>query len=271
MFRMSDDKCRLSGAECFIGDHYDVWIVDLGRAASVRPKLHTLLDPEERRRAARFLRPEVGDRFAVARGVLRLLLGCYLAQDPARLRFVTGPFGKPYLRTGDAGASLDFNVSHSGDIAAYAFSGLGLVGVDVEWIRVVRDMGGLLRRVGTPEERRRFRQTIAPEQQRWFFRLWTRKEAVAKAIGEGMHLPFDRLEVMPEASRAAAIPDASRLSVPAGPNRPASAWAIRDFPFQAAYCGAIATPLELPGPVRLWKLDVIPEGRFQASPAGRID
>ncbi len=268
---MSGAACGLKGAACSTGEFFDVWTVDLAQAASCGTLLLPLLDPEERRRAARFLRPEVGDRFAAARGLLRLLLGRYLERDPARLVFRTGKFGKPFLRAVETPAAFDFNVSHSGDIAAFAFSGRGRVGVDVEWIRTVRDMEGLLRRVGTPEERQRFRAAAAERRQRWFFRLWTRKEAVAKAIGEGMHLPFDRLEVMPpESAQPAGMATCCRLDVPAAEHRDSSRWLIRDFPFQDAYCGAIATPRELPGPVRLWRLQLVSDGLFEASPAGRI-
>ena len=266
---MTRDRPSVHGGETLTGDFYDVWTVDLGQAAAVSQCLRPLLDADELRRATRFLRPELGDRFCAARGLLRLLLARYLNEDPRRLRFRAGQFGKPELIGDDREPPLAFNVSHSGDVAAYCVSRCGPVGVDVEWMRTVGSMERLLTRVGTAAEQRRFRSMSPTDRQAWFFRLWTRKEAVAKAIGEGMRLPFDRLHVMNQpVGFDPALPTAVRLLVPGREGESSTEWTIRDLPSGNAYCGAVATPVGIPGPVRQWRLAVGVGGQFAASRVG---
>src|SRR5207253_323259 len=109
------------------------------------------LAPDEQARAARFYRPEFGRRFAVARGVLRTLLARYAGAEPAAVRFAYGPQGKPALAE-PGGTSLRFNVSHSGELAYYAFAWGREVGIDVERIRPLSDDLRLAERFFSPAE-----------------------------------------------------------------------------------------------------------------------
>ena len=59
--------------------------------------LHATLSADERGRAARFHFERDRKHFIAARGLLRELLGRYLARAPASLRFAYGPRGKPFL------------------------------------------------------------------------------------------------------------------------------------------------------------------------------
>ena len=76
------------------------------------------------------------------------------------------------------GRAVDFNVSHSGNLVACALSDAGPVGMDIEKIRPVN-----------PDS---FRLYLTPAERRWasgddrrFFTLWTGKESVVKAHGQG--------------------------------------------------------------------------------------
>ena len=77
------------------------------------------------------------------------------------------------------GVTHDFNLTHSGALLACALTDNGMVGIDVEWVRPLRD-------------ERMFRQILAPQEilpadadDHLFFQYWTRKEAVIKAEGSG--------------------------------------------------------------------------------------
>ena len=63
---------------------------------------HTLT-AEECQRAERYVFEKDRTHFVVARGLLRVLLGRYLRQDPQHLRFTYGPYGKPALATDTGG------------------------------------------------------------------------------------------------------------------------------------------------------------------------
>ncbi len=83
--------------------------------------------------------------------------------------------GRPFLAEGPA-----FSLSHSGIYCALAI-GEGRVGIDIE--RMEEAGLGALEAAATPEEQAMITEGDAL---RRFYTLWTRKEALAKAIGTGL-------------------------------------------------------------------------------------
>jgi len=156
-----------------------VWGAGLGGPA---PNASELLSESERRRAARFVRAEDGRRWMLARAIVRELLGSYLDLHPAALRFTAGPNGKPTVADG----SLHFSVSHSDDVALYAFSLDREVGIDVEVVRRPLDEHALARRAFGEQEAERLRVLEPPLRRREFLRLWVRHEAALKCSGAGL-------------------------------------------------------------------------------------
>jgi 4'-phosphopantetheinyl transferase len=161
-------------------DVVDVWRVDL---AGTTDLVADLLSPDEQERAARFRQDVHRRRWKHARGVLRALVGVYLGDDPQTLRFATGPYGKPEV---EPPSRLRFNVSHSEEVALFAFTFHRAVGVDVEIGDRLFDAEALARQVLGDEDARRIGQLIPPDRQREFLRLWTRYEAELKCRGLGV-------------------------------------------------------------------------------------
>jgi 4'-phosphopantetheinyl transferase len=157
-----------------------VWRANLAR---VPEALGELLSDEERARAERFPRGRDGRLWAASRGVLRSLLGGYLTSDPARLQIAAGPHGKPAVRTS---IPLSFNLSHSSDLALFAFTTLGSVGVDVEVARRPIDTVALAGRVLGADAAARLERLEGTEREQQFLRLWVRHEASLKCLGTGM-------------------------------------------------------------------------------------
>lgn len=113
-----------------------VWQANQNAPSSLLHRLQQLLSEEERvRRASRFAFARDRHHFIVARGVLRAILGHYLRVDPGSLRFETNAYGKPSLVQARAQPWLRFNLAHSHELALYAFSYAGEVGIDVEYMR----------------------------------------------------------------------------------------------------------------------------------------
>jgi len=159
----------------------DVWLANL---TTVDKRVEQLLCEHERERAARLL----GDRHRVlwrrSRGVLRALLGRYLEADPIALRFVEDERGKPTLAEL---ATVSFNLSHSGALAAYAFCADAAVGVDVERDRRALDEIAIAARVLGDATAARLRALADPRaRRREFLRAWTRYEAELKCLGMGI-------------------------------------------------------------------------------------
>ena len=159
-----------------------VWVADLEPAPGEAARRMAATSDVERERASRFRRREDADRYLSAHGVLRLILADYLACGPLALRFSTRANGKPDLEDG----RLAFNLSHSGALALIAVARRRQVGIDVELVRPVPDLQSLAVRVCTPEELQTLATLAEPHRERAFFAMWTRKEALAKATGEGI-------------------------------------------------------------------------------------
>ena len=154
----------------------------------------SLLDTDEEQRARRFHRERDRNRFRSRRAFLRTVLGRYLASPPAQLRFGTGPQGKPHLvgtpsAAGRSSLDLRFNLSVSEDRFVVAVAHEREVGVDVEFRRPDVELDALAERVYADVEKRAWAEharTEGEDRARAFFRVWTRKEAVLKATGEGL-------------------------------------------------------------------------------------
>jgi 4'-phosphopantetheinyl transferase len=141
----------------------------------------------DRLEAARARRlPATRAQALAARAALRGVLGACLGEDPRRVPLLEGP-GKPRLE-GD----LEFSLSHSSGLALLAVGRSVRVGADVERERAVPYLRELVERFFGEEERGRLRELQGAERRRCFFRLWTRREAAAKALGLGILEFFQR-------------------------------------------------------------------------------
>ncbi|MDX5566337.1 4'-phosphopantetheinyl transferase superfamily protein [Streptomyces sp. ID05-04B] len=179
------------------------------RLGDARADLLTLLDPVERGRHDETVAPADRARFLVGCALSRLLLGELLDLPPADvpLRRVCprcgGPHGKVRLDTPGAPAPYDFSVTHSGALVGVAVSSDGAVGLDVEDCEVPVDVEGAARTALSGTELAALHALPPAERGPAFLRVWTRKEAVLKALGVGLRMPLRGLEVSsPEAPPA---------------------------------------------------------------------
>jgi 4'-phosphopantetheinyl transferase len=144
-----------------------------------------VLSADERARASRFVFERDRIRYVAARSFLRHIVAACIGGDPVGLSFSYGPHGRPRL-SASHGLVPDFNLSHTGDLAMLAVSWAAPVGVDVEAVRPTPDMPGLASQVMHPAELLAFGRLPPSEQTEAFFTLWTRKEALLKAMGVGL-------------------------------------------------------------------------------------
>lgn len=172
----------------------DIWIANLELSPARLSDLTSALSADEIARADRFKFERDRQRFIAARGTLRVLLGRYLDQDPARLRFNYGPHGKPALTGLGHGRSLYFNVSHSGGRALYAVTEAGDVGVDLEMMQDDFPVEDVAAHVFTAAEMAALLQVSGVERNVRFFTYWTRKEAYCKAMGVGITFDPRRID-----------------------------------------------------------------------------
>jgi 4'-phosphopantetheinyl transferase len=162
------------------GGEVHVWLV---RSADDE-LVASLLDDEERGRAARFAFEHSTQLYTAAHGALRVVLGCYLDADPRALAFATTADGKPFLSR--PRRPVEFNLAHSGTVAAVAVASDRAVGVDVEQRRARTREPQLARRIMTPAEHTRYEALDEVARRDYFFDVWARKEALLKTTGEGI-------------------------------------------------------------------------------------
>lgn len=160
-----------------------------------RAGLAQLLGAEERARAARFRLEEHSRRFVVAHARLRQNLSALLGTEPAALTLESGAHGKPRLAGTTATSSLEFNLSHSGNVGLLGWAWKRAIGVDIEFWRSMSDEPALVRRYFSPTEIAAYEGCAAHERTRAFFNCWTRKEAYVKAVGRGLGLALDSFDV----------------------------------------------------------------------------
>ena len=171
----------------------EVWQAPLDVGAESVVRFTELLSPDERLRAQRFHYERDRRRYVVARGVLRVLLGDYLGTPPASIAFGYTKYGKPVVA--EPAAQIQFNLSHSEERALYAISRSRRLGVDIEYLNRDIDHEGLAKRFFAPGEYAALQRMRKSGRRRAFLACWTRKEAVAKALGRGLLLPLDQFEV----------------------------------------------------------------------------
>ena len=199
-------------------DHPEVcvWHAELNPSPDTISGLHDLLADDERHRLSHIRLERDRRRFIVAHGALRDLLGQYLGIHPRQIRFGRSTSGKPALHP-DSGSQLAFNLAHSADLALIAIASGADVGVDVEHVSFETDGLDVARHWFSAAEAHAL--DAMPDRQRThaFYDLWTRREAWAKARGDGL--------AMPEAILSA------------GPGREWSVFPLRPAP---GYVGALA-------------------------------
>lgn len=153
------------------------------------------LSDEERAHCRSFRRDQDRLAYAAAHCLLYRALGQTLGLSRASLLIARDAMGKPFLAT-PGHSALEFSISHTEGMVAVALRADGKVGVDVE----ARDRRGVpeddLAAFGLSAAEIAYLASIDEAQRSdAFIAWWTAREAVAKADGRGLSLPFGQIAV----------------------------------------------------------------------------
>jgi 4'-phosphopantetheinyl transferase len=140
------------------------------------------LDVEERARCAACHTAADAERYLVAHGVLRQILGRRLAQPPAQVQFTRSASGQPLLT---AASGVTFSLTHGSRHGLVAIGERVRIGVDLEDGAAPTDLLNVARLVCTAQEMRILITAPPPLRPAIFLFFWVRKEAVLKALGTG--------------------------------------------------------------------------------------
>lgn len=214
-------------------DEVHVWRASLDGPEARAGELLAVLDPEERKRAERFRFRKDGERFVVARGTLRTLLGLYLDKRPSEVSLSYGSYGKPALGHESGAHPVRFNLSHSNALSLYAFAVGREVGIDVEYVRAGLASEEISERFFSAGEVAALRALDPGFKTEAFFNCWTRKEAYIKARGEGLSHPLHRFAVSMVPGEPAALLSAD------GDSEEVSRWSLRELKPAPGYAAAL--------------------------------
>jgi 4'-phosphopantetheinyl transferase len=184
----------------------------------------SVLSPRERLRAERIIAPRRA-RFVYVHAAMRSILARYAGCCAASLEIEEGAHGKPSL-AGDP--LVQFNLSHSGDVALLAVAAAP-VGIDIERVRPVGDLGSVVRRWLSPAEQMALARLSGEARLQAFFRCWTSKESYLKARGLGLAADLGSFDVRVEPR----LPARLLAARPATPD--AIDWTLFDVPAPAGY------------------------------------
>jgi len=222
-------------ANLCLGRHeIHVWRAMLEVGPSRIRSLWQILSNDEQERADRFRFQKDRQRFIAARGLLRTILGRYLAVEPGLLQFRYSSTGKPALDGNSSDSTLHFNLSHSVGLALYAFTRAREVGIDVEFLQPSISNERIPEQFFSPREAAAIRALPPQGQPEALLACWTRKEAYLKARGDGLAHRLDEFEVTLAPGEPAAL-----LSTAVNPQE-ASRWSLHFLEPAPGYLAALA-------------------------------
>lgn len=125
-------------------------------------------------------------------------------------------YGRPSIP-----GAIDFNISHSGTLVLCAVSANESIGIDVEALKPINKTD--FYNCWTPAEAKAIYHD--PEEYKTFYSHWTKKEAVVKAIGNGLNIPLTDIEIKGDLATVAHHGN----------------WYVKEIPFSEKYIAHLAT------------------------------
>ena len=219
--------------------HIHVWPINLSITPVQEKRFLSVLSPDELERVHRIRLLTQKQRTIAARGALRHILAQYLKMAANDIQLAYNEHQKPYLAMA-AQQFLHFNLTHSKDQALLAVTRNYPIGIDIEKIESKFNLD-IAKRYFSTTENQALAQLPAQEQVLAFFRLWSRKEAMVKAIGMGLSLPLSSFSVSPH--------DETEM-ITIGTQR----WSLMPIPLYQDFAAAVATSQTVKT-ISYWRLD----------------
>lgn len=173
-----------------------IWHLDLNSLQKSPRELINYLTNDELERHASYVFDIHREQFAKRRYLLKSVLALYLERDVKQVRLSRHAGGKPYLCHNVYKSDITFNYSHSGECVVVAIAKNNPVGVDVEKIDAIAKIGAIAKMIMSEAEYHQFCQADGKRKLQTFYRLWSRKESVVKALGTGLSYPIWKLEFL---------------------------------------------------------------------------
>ena len=215
-----------------------VWIISINDSPFKLDAALQLLPEEELIRAGSIVFENDRRQYIIERAVLRLILSKYLdIGAPEDIAFSYTALGKPYI----PGSSYSFNFSNTTELAVLAVSRSGEVGIDIEYMNRRLPTTAIINKCFSSIERLTYVNLPVDQRLKYFFHIWTAKEAYTKATGKGITIPLNTISIY------SSPPDRkTSIHTPQESNENQN-WIIHDLGLGNPYIGSLATSSELSG------------------------
>jgi 4'-phosphopantetheinyl transferase len=214
-----------------------IWSIPLSDSDSGVRFYRGFLSPDELERASRFRFEPHRSQFVLTRGTLRSLLGTYLGISPRGISFQYSDHNKPAVQESGNEQRIEFNLSHTEGTAVFAFTRGRRIGVDIEKLRSDFEADEIAERFFSYAERAALREIPAAHRYEFFFRVWTRKEAYIKALGEGLSHPLHQFDV--------SLTDSAALLATRPDGSEARRWHLENLVLGPGFIAAAAVETEI--------------------------
>ncbi len=190
--------------------------------SNTRSFIEALATAEDQHHAERYKRPARSLQSLAGRALIRALVRQSGVATPEAFEIETSPAGRPNGRLGNV--VFDISISHSDDLVAAALTDIGPIGIDVEHEKTTRAYRQIAERIFGAQEQ----QSVQQEGSAAFYRIWTLREAFAKARDVSF------AEVLAPTDHFGSVKDLSSRQIA---NRP---WLFRHQRCGAAYSLSLA-------------------------------
>lgn len=136
------------------------------------------------------------ERYLKRKILFRRLLGHYLDLKFYSGELKIGCYGKPYLPKSNGNSDLFFNSADADKMVIFGFTRHSEIGVDIEKIKSIEEIDILMERIFSAKENNLFKSMKLEEKESKFYKLWTRKESLTKAMGIGLNYPINLITLI---------------------------------------------------------------------------
>lgn len=168
----------------------EVYFAETKDLKSLYPAFRNYVSDDESSRAAKFFSDTERETYITCHSMLRIMLSGKISMKPEDVPFLKSINNKPCL----PGNQVYFNISHTKTAFAIGLSMNNPLGVDIEDMERAVDIHSVAGSYFSKKEYAYTMRTVAGQKKR-FFLVWTRKEALLKALGTGIIDDLNKVEV----------------------------------------------------------------------------
>ena len=172
-----------------------IWCANLDQPGEVVSGFYSILSDNEKTKIKKYISKGLRSRHIVSTGLARVLISNYTTYKPNDIIFKYNEFGKPFVSPDSNGNNLFFNLSHSYNYVVYVFTRNMPIGIDVEKVKELADMEGVVDLCFSESEKKWFSKVSSDKKEEIFYKIWTAKEAYIKAIGKGFSFSPKRISL----------------------------------------------------------------------------